>query len=119
VEHDPLAGNPGGPRERELAEGRDVSADAFFRKQPEERDIRERLRPVDEERTRRRLPVRMHVRADRLRAVDDERRPVFLREPRRGHTPDRELLTLDPRRFRKEFEHLASIGIPMQELLLT
>ena len=119
VEHDPLAGDLGGPRERELAEGRDVGADAFFREQPELRDVRERLRPVDEERTRRLLAVRAHLRADRLRAVDEERRPVPFRQLSCMQTTDRELAALDPHRFRKEFEHLASIGIPMQELLLT
>jgi hypothetical protein len=44
---------------------------------------------------------------------------VLVREPAGAHPAERELALLEPRRFRKEAEHVASIEIPMQELLLT
>ena len=119
MEDDPLAGNARGPRERELAEGGDVGAHVLFREQPEQGDIRERLRPVDEDRTRRRLAIRAHLAPDGLLAVDDERRAVPVRQLARAKTTQHQLAAFDQRGFRKEFEHLASIGIPMQELLLT
>jgi hypothetical protein len=119
VEHDSIAGNAGCPCEGELAERGDVGADTVLREQPQQRDVGERLRPVDDQRARRRLAVLAHAVADRLLAIDEERRSMLLRQPRRRHTADRELPAVDPRRFRKEFEHLASIGIPMPELLLT
>ncbi len=119
VEHDPLARNSRRPRERELAERRDVGADALLAEQPQQRDVRERLRPVDDERARRRLPIGPNLRADRLLAVDEERRAVLLGELARGYAAERQLAGGDQCGFGKELEHLASIGIPMQELLLT
>ena len=58
VEDEPLARNSRRPRERELAERRDVGADALLAEQPQQRDVRERLRPVDDERARRGLAIR-------------------------------------------------------------
>ena len=119
VEDEPLAGNPGRPRERELAERGDVGAGSLLREQPEQRDVRERLRPVDDERGRRGLAVRTHLAPDRLLAVDEQRRPVPTRQLARAKTTERELAVLDPCGLGKKLEHVASIGIPMQELLLT
>ena len=50
VEEDPLAGDLRGLREGELAERRDVGADALVGEHAQQRDVRERLRPVDDER---------------------------------------------------------------------
>ena len=57
VHDDPLALDPGAPRELELAERRDVGAEALGREQPQERDVRERLQAVERERLGRRLAV--------------------------------------------------------------
>jgi hypothetical protein len=119
VEHDAVAGDPGGAGETELAEGRDVGADAQIREQTEQRDVREGLRPVDDQRVRRRLAVGAHLAPDRLLAVDEQRCPVPIRQLARAKTAQRELAAFDPGALWKEIEHVASIGIPMQELLLT
>ena len=119
VEDEPLARDPRRPRERELAEGRDVGAGSLLREQPQQRDVRERLRPVDDERARRGLAVRLHLAPDRSLAVNEERRPVLVGELRRAYAAEGQLAVLDQRGFGKELEHLASIGNPMQELLLT
>ena len=97
VEDDLLAGNLRRARERELAERGDVRAGAFLREQPQQRDVRERLGPVDDERARSGLAVRTHLAPDRLLAVDEQRRPMLLREPRRGHAAERQLAAFDPR----------------------
>ena len=83
VEEDPVAADAGRLRERELAERRDVGADALLGEDAQDRDVRERLRPVDDERARRRVGVRARLGAERLLAVDDERRAVLGRERRR------------------------------------
>ena len=44
---------------------------------------------------------------------------MLLGELAYAHAADRQLAVGDQRGFGKELEHLASIGIPMQELLLT
>ncbi len=119
MEDEPLSGNLRRPRERELAERGDVGAGSLLGEQPQQGDVRERLRAVDDERARRGLPVRTNLAADRLLAVDEERRPMLVCQPRGRHTAERELAALDPRRLGKKVEHVASIGIPMQELLLT
>src|SRR5581483_11715224 len=93
------------PRERELAERRDVGADALLGEDAEDRDVRERLRPVDDECTRRRARIRTRLRTDRLLAVHDERRAVLRGEPLRGHAADRERAALDARRIREQLEH--------------
>jgi hypothetical protein len=95
VEHEPLAGNSRRPRERELAEGRDVGADSLLREQPQQGDVRERLRPVDDERARRSLAVGLHLAPDRALAVHEQRRAVPIRELARAQTTQRELAVLD------------------------
>ena len=44
---------------------------------------------------------------------------MLVGELRLRDAAERQLAVLDQRGFRKELEHLASIGNPMQELLLT
>ena len=50
VHEQPVAVDPGALREGELAERRDVGAEPLLGEQPHHRDVRERLRPVDDER---------------------------------------------------------------------
>ena len=54
VHDQPLAGDPRAPRERELAERGDVGADPLLGSSRMHGDVRERLRPVDDERPRQR-----------------------------------------------------------------
>ena len=89
VEEQAVAGEPGRARERELAERRDVGADALLGEHAQQLDVRERLRPVDDQRVRRGVAVGARLRAQRLLAVDEERRPVLVREPRDGHAAER------------------------------
>ena len=102
---------PGRLRERELAERRDVGADALLGEQPQQRDVRERLRPVDDERAGRGLAVRARLRADRLLAVDDERRPVLRRRAARAGTPPSVSSPSSIRRDREELEHGGSLPV--------
>jgi hypothetical protein len=96
-----------------------ASADVQIREQAQHRDVREGLRPVDDQRIRRRLAIRAHLAPDRLLAVDEQRSPVPIRQLTRADAAESELAALDPRALWKEIQHVASIGIPMQELLLT
>ena len=80
VDDEPVAREPGRPRERELAERRDVRAEPLLGEQPQQRDVRERLRPVDDERVGCGRAVRACARPQRLLAVDDERRSELLRQ---------------------------------------
>src|SRR6266550_3758214 len=82
VEQDLLARDSGGLCEFELAERRDIGSDALLAEHPQQGDVRERLRPVHDERSRSSVRVRARLCANGLLAVDDERRPVLLREPR-------------------------------------
>ncbi len=120
VEEDPLA--PGCPASSANASSPSVETSAptpSSASTSQERDVRERLRPVDDERIRRGLAVRAGLGADRLLAVDDERRPVLLREAVRGDAAEVELG--DRRRGRnrgKAKAQVASIKVAMQELLI-
>ena len=105
VEEDALAGDARRLREGELAERRDVGADALVGEHPQQRDVRERLRPVDDERVRRGVAVRARLRADRLLAVDDERRPVLGRELGRGDAAERELAVRRSGGIGEKLEH--------------
>ena len=44
---------------------------------------------------------------------------MLIRQLARANTAERQLAGIDPRGFRKDFQHLASIEFPMQELLLS
>jgi hypothetical protein len=91
--------------ERELAERRDVGADALVGEHAQQLDVRERLRPVHDERAARLGP-------DRLLAVDDERGAVGGGELGRGDAAERELAAVDARGIGEELEHgLASIRL--------
>ena len=69
VHDQPLALDPRPPCERELAERGDVGAEALLGEQPHDGDVRERLRPVDDERIRARR--RRNIRA-RSRSAGSE-----------------------------------------------
>ena len=77
VHDEPLSRDASPQGELELAERRDVSADAFVREQPEYRRVRKRLDAVDEKRVGRSGPVGVNRAQDRRLVVDDERGPVL------------------------------------------
>ena len=85
-------GMPAACAKRELAERRDVGADALL---GEHRAAARRSGTPSSRRRRARpgaaVAVRARLRADRLLAVDDERRPVLGRERGRGDAAEREL----------------------------
>jgi hypothetical protein len=91
--------------ELELTQGGDVRADAELGEKPEDRDVGEGFRAVDEVGVGCRFAIRPHARSDRVLAVDDERRAVLFGERRRGHTADREPAVLDRGRVREDLEH--------------
>ena len=75
--------DPRRTRERELARGGDVRADPLLAQKAQSRDVRERLRPVEDAPARPTAARSARARsADRLLAVDDERRPEPLGERR-------------------------------------
>jgi hypothetical protein len=74
------------PRELELAERRHVRADSLLAEDAQQRDVRERLRPVDDERAGRRPREEPRSLAQRLLAVNEERRAERLCQ-RRGADP--------------------------------
>jgi hypothetical protein len=80
VHEDPLARDPRALREAKLTERRDVGAETLPAEQLHQGHVRKRLRPVDDERVRRRGAVRPCPRTDRLLAVDDERRAELVRQ---------------------------------------
>ena len=79
VHEQPLARDPGPLRERELAERGDVGADALLGEQPHQRDVRERLRPVDDERVRNGPLEQSRPLAER--ALANRRRAAFRSAP--------------------------------------
>ena len=96
---------PGRARERELAERRDVGAEPFLGEQPQHRDVRERLRPVDDERARSRGAEGAGALAQRLLAVDDERRAEARGELGRRDPAERELAVAIAAELGEELEH--------------
>src|SRR5438132_275614 len=112
VEDQPLPGNPRRPREGELAERRDVRAGSLLREQPQERDVRERLRPVDDEHPGRGLAVGLHLAPDGALAVHEQRRAVPARQLARAQTTQRELAVFDQRGLGNGLEPVPSIGHP-------
>jgi hypothetical protein len=100
-----VARDAGALRELELAERRDVRAEALGREQPQDGQVRERLRPVDEQRARHSFAVRAGVRADRRLVVDDDRRAELLGERGRADAAEDELAVLDRGRVGQQVEH--------------
>ena len=102
VDDEPLGRNTGGLGEPELAQCRDVGAQPFFRQEPHDHDVRERLRSVDDECLRSGLAVGARPRTDRPFAIDDEWRAELARELGGGCTADRELAFVNRRAVGKE-----------------
>src|SRR5918996_212546 len=98
MDDEPLVRDAGAERELQLAPGRDVRTDTEPGEQPQDRDVRERLGAVDDLCIWRGLAVRPYARADRLLAVNDERRVVLGGERLDGDTADRQVAASDGRR---------------------
>ena len=84
VDHEPFARQARAKRELELADRRNVGAKTFFGEQAQHGDRRERLRPVGDQRSRRRFEVRPCLPTQRRLVVDDHRRPELPRERARA-----------------------------------
>jgi hypothetical protein len=82
-----------------------LGADAFLREQLQQRDVRERLRPVEEERPGRGVAVGTRLRADRLLAIDDEGRSVLGGEAARGDAAEAQLTGVDAGGIGKKRKH--------------
>ena len=102
MEDEPLAGDARAPGELELAESGDVRPEPFAGEQPQERDVRDRLRPVDDERGRVHARVRARTRENGIPAIGEQRRAELRRELRRAHAADDELAVLDGGRVGEE-----------------
>ena len=102
VEDDPLTTEARASRELELAERGHVRAQAFLGEQAQHCDVREGFRPVDDERARGRLDEQPRALAQRLLAVDDERRSEALHERRCRDAAEEELALLDAGRRREQ-----------------
>jgi hypothetical protein len=102
VHEQPLALDPRPERERQLAEGRDVRAEALLGQEPHQRDVRERLRPVDHERLGRGPLEQPRALAQRVLRVDDERRSEAFRQLRGRDPVDRQHPGLDPGAAREQ-----------------
>ena len=109
VHDEPVRRDAGLAGEGELPKRRHVGADAFLGQEAEDADVRERLRPVDDERLGSCLAIRACLRANRLLAVDDERSAVLLGEVGRPEAAEHQLAGLvDRSGVREELEHDAS-----------
>ena len=94
----------GGVRATELADRRDVGAEALLGEEPEHGDRRERLRPVGDERAGRRREVRLCLPAERRLVVDDEGRPELTGELRDPRAAEDQLAVRDGGAVRQEVE---------------
>ena len=110
VDDEVVAGEPGGLGECELAARRDVRADSFLAQEPQERDVREGLRPEEDTSVADRRTERPRLGAERRLAEHDERRAVLLGELRCGDPADRELSVARGGRVGEQVEHGAARG---------
>src|SRR5205809_1073027 len=86
-------------------ERRDVRTDSLLGEETQDRDVRERLRAEEDECLRNRLSDLACPGAQRLLAVDDERRPEAPGERARPESADRQFAFLDPRGIREQLQH--------------
>jgi hypothetical protein len=93
-----------------------VRADALLGQQPHQSYVRERLRPVDDHRVRRAPTIRPRLRADRLLAIDDQRRVELLGQRAHTHPAHTQLAADNLGRIGKQFQHGVRI-LPVKQLL--
>jgi hypothetical protein len=102
MEDELLAGEAGALRELELAQRGHVCTEPFRGEEPQQRDVRERLRPVDDECFRFHARVRARTRENSIPAVHEQRRPELRCERGRACAADDELAVLDGGRIGEE-----------------
>ncbi len=102
VHDEAWAFDPSLARIGELAERGHVGAEAFLGEQAHHGDVRESLRPVDDERFRRRPQEHPRPLAERRLGVDDEGRPEALGEVRRGKSVELQLTRCHARSGREQ-----------------
>ena len=105
VDDETVALDPRPPRERELTERGHVGAEAFLGEQPHHGDVRERLRPVDDERIGHGATEHPRPLPQRSFGVHDERRSEALGELRRCEAVQVEDAALDVRAGGEELDH--------------
>jgi hypothetical protein len=105
VQDDALGGHPGLQSEGQLAECRDVRAEPLGGEEAQQRDVRERLDAVGDQRACRRGQVRGGAGTERLLAVDEERRAVFLSECRGRYAANGQLAALERGALGEELKH--------------
>src|SRR5262249_6437651 len=104
VEDDSVTRKPCALGEFELARGGHGRAEARRGKQPQQRDAREGLRPVDDERVGVHARIRARTRENRIPAVDEQRRAELRRERRRANASDHELAVFEGGRVWKQLD---------------
>jgi hypothetical protein len=97
-------------RELELAARRDGGADVDRREEAQQGHVRERLRPEHDQGAGRRAAVRADAGADRLLAVDDQRRPERRRELVCRKAADPQAAVGRLRRVGEQLEHGAIVA---------
>ena len=118
MEEDPIARDSRAAREGQLAERRDVGAHALVGEDSQQLDVRERLRPVDDECAGGGVAVGARLCPQGLLAVDEQRGAVLLGEHARRDAAEHELAAVDPGREGKEVQHVASINTVVHEVLI-
>ncbi len=108
-------------RERELARRGDVRADPLIAQQPQQRDVRQRLRPEEHASVADRVSERTRRRPDRVFAEDDERGAVLLRERVRREAAERQPRPVERAGVGEERQHapIVPVSIGHVEQLLT
>ena len=109
VEDDSVGRDAPVEREPQLAERRDVGAETFTREESQQRDVRKRLRSVDDESLRVDRLVLARTFDQRPLAVHDERRAVLVRQSGRADPAEDELSVFDGGGLREEVEHADSV----------
>jgi hypothetical protein len=106
VHDDPAGFEAGALCELQLAQGRDVRAEPLLGEEPKQRQVRECLDAVDDERVGRSLPVLACRGTKGLLAVGDKRRSELLGQRRSPDAAYGELARLDRSAIGEEPEQL-------------
>ena len=103
-----------GPREGELARGRDVGANPLVSEKPQQRDVREGLRAEEQATVTDRLAEPARTCADRLLAEDDERRPVLARQGLGRDAAEAQGARFEARRVGEELWHRPIVPVTVE-----
>ena len=121
VDDELVAGEARGVGEGELAGRGHVRADPLLAEEPEQGDVRERLRAEEHAPVAHGVAERSRARPDRLLAEDDERRAVRLRELLGGHPAEGQRARIEAGGVGKEIWHrpIVPVTVEIVQQLLT